>query len=206
MQERHPGLAVHACDSYAGLAALIEQTKAEIVYSVRFDGTPCFPRSALLESPTVKWVSVGGAGDGSSRSLGSREGHGDERAWRRRRHDGRIRAGRDAVVLAGPGLASPATSARSAMGSPDRSSRSRAKRCCCLALAGPGKPWPVRAKAMGMINTRRACAAEAHRPCRPSSRHGRIGRTLGPRRFHRLLRAAARMRRAGWSAPRPLLR
>ena len=62
LQERHPGLAVHACDSYAGLAALIERTKAEIVYSVRFGGTPGFPRSALLESPTVKWVSVGGTG------------------------------------------------------------------------------------------------------------------------------------------------
>ena len=53
---------VYPCDSYAGLAALIERTKAEIVYSVRFDGTPRFPRSALLESPTVKWVSVGGSG------------------------------------------------------------------------------------------------------------------------------------------------
>ena len=51
-----------SCDSYAGLAALIERTQAEIVYSVRFDGTPRFPRSALLESPTVKWVSVGGTG------------------------------------------------------------------------------------------------------------------------------------------------
>jgi phosphoglycerate dehydrogenase-like enzyme len=62
LRETHPGLSVHACDSYAGLAALIEQTKAEIVYSVRFDGSPRFPRSALLESPTVKWVSVGGTG------------------------------------------------------------------------------------------------------------------------------------------------
>jgi phosphoglycerate dehydrogenase-like enzyme len=62
LRETHPGLAVYPCDSYAGLAALIERTKAEIVYSVRFDGTPRFPRFALLESPTVKWVSVGGSG------------------------------------------------------------------------------------------------------------------------------------------------
>jgi phosphoglycerate dehydrogenase-like enzyme len=62
LQETHPGLAVHPCDSYGGVAALIKRTKAEIVYSVRFDGTPRFPRSALLESPTVKWVSVGGTG------------------------------------------------------------------------------------------------------------------------------------------------
>ena len=62
LHETHPGLAVHTCDSYAALPALIERTQAEIVYSVRFDGTPRFPRSALLESPTVKWVSVGGTG------------------------------------------------------------------------------------------------------------------------------------------------
>jgi phosphoglycerate dehydrogenase-like enzyme len=62
LRETHPDLAVHTCDSYAGLAALIERTQAEIVYSVRFDGTPRFPRSALFESPTVKWVSVGGSG------------------------------------------------------------------------------------------------------------------------------------------------
>ncbi|CCV03995.1 D-isomer specific 2-hydroxyacid dehydrogenase family protein [Mesorhizobium metallidurans STM 2683] len=62
LRETHPGLAVHPCESYAGLAASIEGTKAEIVYSVRFDGTERFPRSALLQSPTVKWVSVGGSG------------------------------------------------------------------------------------------------------------------------------------------------
>ena len=62
LREAHPDLAVHPCDSYAGLAALIERTQAEIVYSVRFDGTPRFPRSALLESPTVKWVWSAGRG------------------------------------------------------------------------------------------------------------------------------------------------
>ncbi|RWB35699.1 D-2-hydroxyacid dehydrogenase [Mesorhizobium sp.] len=62
LRDKHPGLSVYPCDSYAGLAALIEQTNAEVVYSVRFDGTARFPRSALLVSPTVKWVSVGGSG------------------------------------------------------------------------------------------------------------------------------------------------
>ena len=62
LRETHPELVVYPCDSYAELAGLIDRTKAEIVYSVRFDGTPRFPRSALMESPTVKWVSVGGSG------------------------------------------------------------------------------------------------------------------------------------------------
>ena len=58
----HPDLTVHGCDSYAGLPAMIEETRADIVYSVRFDGTPRFPRQALVDSATVKWVSVGGSG------------------------------------------------------------------------------------------------------------------------------------------------
>ncbi|TIW15166.1 MAG: D-2-hydroxyacid dehydrogenase, partial [Mesorhizobium sp.] len=49
LRDKHPGLSAYPCDSYAGLAAMIEETKAEIVYSMRFDGTARFPRSALLE-------------------------------------------------------------------------------------------------------------------------------------------------------------
>ena len=37
-------------------------TGAEVVYSVRFAGTPGFPRQALVNSETVRWVSVGGSG------------------------------------------------------------------------------------------------------------------------------------------------
>ena len=46
LQETHPGLAVHPCDSYSAVAALIERTQAEIIYSVRFDGTPRFCSSS----------------------------------------------------------------------------------------------------------------------------------------------------------------
>jgi phosphoglycerate dehydrogenase-like enzyme len=62
LNEVHPDLQVETCETYAGLPALIEQTRAEVVYSVRFDGTPRFPRRALVESRTVRWVSVGGSG------------------------------------------------------------------------------------------------------------------------------------------------
>lgn len=62
LSEMHPDLKVHACDTYAGLPALIDRVAAEVVYSIRFDGTPRYPRQALIESPTVKWVSVGGSG------------------------------------------------------------------------------------------------------------------------------------------------
>ncbi|OBQ74300.1 D-2-hydroxyacid dehydrogenase [Mesorhizobium erdmanii] len=62
LMETHPDLAVHACDSYAALPELIGRVAAEVVYSVRFDGTPRYPRLALVESATVKWVSIGGSG------------------------------------------------------------------------------------------------------------------------------------------------
>lgn len=62
LRQRHADLPVHSCDSYAALPDLIEQTAAEVVYSVRFDGTPRYPRQAVVESRTVKWISVGGSG------------------------------------------------------------------------------------------------------------------------------------------------
>ncbi|MGI9355538.1 MAG: D-2-hydroxyacid dehydrogenase [Rhizobiaceae bacterium] len=58
----HPQLEIHVCETYQGLPDLIAQTQAEVVYSVRFSGTPNFPRQALLDSPSVKWISVGGSG------------------------------------------------------------------------------------------------------------------------------------------------
>ncbi len=58
----HPDLTFHSCDSYDGLPASIDETGAEVVYSIRFAGTPGFPRKSLLDSPTVRWVSIGGSG------------------------------------------------------------------------------------------------------------------------------------------------
>jgi phosphoglycerate dehydrogenase-like enzyme len=62
MREVHPDLTVHVCENYALLPELIERVAAEVVYSVRFDGTARYPRQALTTSATVKWVSVGGSG------------------------------------------------------------------------------------------------------------------------------------------------
>ncbi|NOD93776.1 D-2-hydroxyacid dehydrogenase [Ruegeria sp. HKCCD4884] len=62
LAQRHPDLEIHTCDSYEALPQMIADTKAEVVYSVRFAGTPGFPRQALIDAPGVKWVSVGGSG------------------------------------------------------------------------------------------------------------------------------------------------
>ena len=58
----HPDLTFHGCDSYPALPGTLAETEAEVVYTVRFAGTSEFPRASLLESPTVRWVSVGGSG------------------------------------------------------------------------------------------------------------------------------------------------
>lgn len=62
VKKAHAGLAVHACRRHEALSDLIAQTKAEVIYSVRFKGAVPFPRAAMVESDMVKWVSVGGSG------------------------------------------------------------------------------------------------------------------------------------------------
>lgn len=62
LKAAHPDLLIHTCNTYEGVAATLELSRAEIVFTVRFAGTPNFPRRALLECGHVKWVSVGGSG------------------------------------------------------------------------------------------------------------------------------------------------
>ena len=57
-----PNLSIYTCDSYEALPDKIRQTNAEVIYSARFAGTPGFPKHALLNSETVRWISVGGSG------------------------------------------------------------------------------------------------------------------------------------------------
>ncbi len=62
LHRQHGDLEIHCCDTYEGLPDLITQTQAEVIFSVRFNGTPSFPRQALIDAPNVKWISVGGSG------------------------------------------------------------------------------------------------------------------------------------------------
>ncbi|MFK7880845.1 D-2-hydroxyacid dehydrogenase [Roseobacter sp.] len=50
------------CNSYSALPAIIESYQPEIVYSVRFAGTPSFPRAALFGHSGPRWIANGGAG------------------------------------------------------------------------------------------------------------------------------------------------
>ena len=60
--EDHPDLKIAVHDRYDGLEEAVAACGAEIVYSIRFAGTPGFPRAALVENPRVRWVSIGGSG------------------------------------------------------------------------------------------------------------------------------------------------
>ena len=62
VQAAHPDLTVLTCDSYDALPQMIGEHAPEVLYSVRFAGTPGFPRAAILASDALRWISVGGSG------------------------------------------------------------------------------------------------------------------------------------------------
>lgn len=57
-----PQADLRECNSYEALPALIEGYRPEVVYSVRFAGTPGFPRDALFGPGGPRWIANGGAG------------------------------------------------------------------------------------------------------------------------------------------------
>lgn len=58
----HPDAIVEECQSYANLPDHIATLQPDVVYTVRFDGTPGYPREALFSPLGPKWVANGGAG------------------------------------------------------------------------------------------------------------------------------------------------
>jgi len=62
LRRRLPDLLVCYCTDYAGLPQALARDAPDILYTVRFAGTPGFPRKAILACPSLRWVSVGGSG------------------------------------------------------------------------------------------------------------------------------------------------
>ena len=62
LRRRLSGFAIVSCTDYDGLPAMLEHEMPDILYTVRFAGTPGFPRASILACPSLEWVSVGGSG------------------------------------------------------------------------------------------------------------------------------------------------
>ena len=62
LMQSFPDVEISTCNSYEALPDAVAGTKPHVVYSVRFDGTPGFPREALFSTPGPTWIANGGAG------------------------------------------------------------------------------------------------------------------------------------------------
>ena len=61
-KEAFPEVACRTCDSYEALPDALSSFQPEVVYSVRFAGTPAYPREALFGQGGPRWIANGGAG------------------------------------------------------------------------------------------------------------------------------------------------
>lgn len=62
LQRRHPDAGLVLCRDYDGLPAVLDSAGPEVMFGIRFAGGAGFPRAAIMASPTLRWVSVGGSG------------------------------------------------------------------------------------------------------------------------------------------------
>lgn len=61
-QADHPDAQVERCNSYEALPEKIDTFCPDIVFTIRFAGSPGFPREALLGPNGPRWICVGGSG------------------------------------------------------------------------------------------------------------------------------------------------
>ncbi len=57
-----PGVDVRECNSYAGLPGVLADFRPDIIYTVRFAGTPGYPKDVLFAPDGPRWIANGGAG------------------------------------------------------------------------------------------------------------------------------------------------
>jgi phosphoglycerate dehydrogenase-like enzyme len=62
LRRRHPEIGLACCTDYESLPAMLARERPEVLFTIKFGGTPGFPRAAILASETLRWVSVGGSG------------------------------------------------------------------------------------------------------------------------------------------------
>ncbi len=62
LRAAHPGVEIAECATYESLPNALSTFRPEVVYTVRFAGTPGYPRGALFNDDGPKWVANGGVG------------------------------------------------------------------------------------------------------------------------------------------------
>jgi phosphoglycerate dehydrogenase-like enzyme len=62
LRARHPAVSVACCTDYASLPEMVARERPEALFTIKFAGTPGFPRAAIIGSESLRWVSVGGSG------------------------------------------------------------------------------------------------------------------------------------------------
>lgn len=62
LRARHPAVSVACCTDYASLPETLARERPEVLFTIKFAGTPGFPRAAIVGSDSLRWVSVGGSG------------------------------------------------------------------------------------------------------------------------------------------------
>ena len=60
--QRFPQVSAMGCDTYEDLPQAIADFRPDAVYTVRFAGTPGYPRDALFGAGGPRWIANGGAG------------------------------------------------------------------------------------------------------------------------------------------------
>jgi phosphoglycerate dehydrogenase-like enzyme len=60
--KQHDDIHAEPCNTYEGLPGVIEALRPSAVFSIRFAGTPGFPRDSLLGPNGPGWIAVGGSG------------------------------------------------------------------------------------------------------------------------------------------------
>jgi phosphoglycerate dehydrogenase-like enzyme len=62
LRTAHPDVLIAECTTYAAFPAGLAEFRPDVVYTVRFAGTPNYPRDALFSTDGPRWIANGGAG------------------------------------------------------------------------------------------------------------------------------------------------
>ncbi len=59
---QHPDTELLTCNSYEALPGMLKAARPDVVFSIRFAGSPAFPSKELLGPYGPNWIAVGGSG------------------------------------------------------------------------------------------------------------------------------------------------